>query len=521
MLVQRASGILCHVSSLPSSFGIGDLGPEASIFVSNLAASGQKYWQLLPLSPTNPALANSPYSSASAFAFNELLISPEGLVQDGLLLKQDLDLFVLPSSDSVDFEAVARKKQDMLDRVWERYCLAAPSGQVIPEGEFESFESAQALWLNDYALFVVLKARFAGTAWIDWPAEFRDRHPDALSVFQTENAGRIRKEKFKQFLFYRQWLRLRGECFRHGILLIGDIPIYVNYDSADVWRHPEFFMLDASRRPVVVAGVPPDYFSEEGQRWGNPIYNWPVLADNGFSWWIDRFRHNLALFDEVRIDHFRAFAQYWEIPSGEKTAKKGRWVDAPGKELFTALREHFPLLPVIAEDLGIITPDVDALKDQFGFPGMKVLMFAFHNDYLKSRDLPENYQTLSVAYTGTHDNNTLQGWYNHDLTPVERTNIRSYFGCDISADSINSVLIARLLFSSAGLVIIPLQDVLALGGEARMNNPALIPGNWKWRLVETGFDLGKFEYLRLLTIASGRCGEGTASRVGFFPEVLA
>ncbi|NTV28511.1 MAG: 4-alpha-glucanotransferase [Candidatus Omnitrophica bacterium] len=498
MLENRASGILCHISSLPSPFGIGDLGPEAYRFVDFLVRSGQKFWQVLPINPTDLALANSPYSTESAFAFNTLFISPDGLQEDGLLARKDVEAMRGAESD-VDYAAVVSSKSAMLAKAWEVY-----QERRVGLRAFEQFCRENSGWLDDYVLFVVLKRRFRLGSWSEWPAEYRDRRKDAMADFARDNARLLEAQKFYQFLFYQQWIRLQNYCSMKGVALIGDMPIYVNYDSVDVWSHPEFFKLDSNRRPSVVAGVPPDYFSEDGQRWGNPVYDWERLAEAGFGWWGDRLKHGLAFFDAIRIDHFRAFAQCWEIPASEETARNGAWRDVPGVELFSTLAKRFPSLPIIAEDLGIITQDVDDLKEQFGFPGMRVMLFAFHNEYKKSRDLPDNYIPASVAYTGTHDNNTVRGWYRYDVTPLEQKNMLEYFGKEIKAEDVHWELIFRVLNSVSNLAIIPLQDLLGLGREARMNKPSTVKGNWKWRVKPGMMSSLVAEKLKKMTIKAGR-----------------
>ena len=496
---QRSSGILCHVSSLPSSYGIGDLGPEAFHFVDILARARQRFWQVLPLNPTDRGLGNSPYSSYSAFAFNPLLISPEGLYQDGLLTREELEKCRIDSDGSVAFDQVYDRKAWMIGRAYDKY-----QSRWFKSSAFDRFCSEQGTWLDDHALFVVLKRRFKSVGWADWPVEFRDRHPRALKDISVQVVAEVRMEKYAQFLFYGQWMKLRAYCLKKGVRLIGDVPIYVNYDSVDVWCNRRFFKLDEQGRQTFVAGVPPDYFSKEGQRWGNPVYNWDELKKTGFAWWVDRVRHNLDFFDLVRIDHFRAFAQYWEIPASEPTAVKGVWKDVPGLELFTAIQKAFPDLPIIAEDLGVITPDVDALKDRFLLPGMHVLMFAFHNEYKKSRDLPENSTELSVVYTGTHDNNTIAGWFLKDITPMEKKNMREYFRRDISSDDVNWVMIDLALRSAAFLAIIPVQDLLGLKDDARMNKPSTVKGNWGWRFLPGALTSQVVDRLAALVVSTKR-----------------
>jgi 4-alpha-glucanotransferase len=501
MKTKRSSGILCHISSLPSPYGIGDLGPGACAFVDFLSRSGQAWWQVLPLNPTDNALGNSPYSSFSAFAFNVLLISPQLLVSDGFLLPQDVPALESLDEDRAAFDRVYAHKTACIDAAYRRY-----EQRRFPLKDFESFVRHQSGWLDDFALFVVLKNHFNNESWVNWPEALRDRHPDALQVFARDYSAGISKVKFAQYLFYSQWMRLQAYCSAKGVGLIGDIPIYVNYDSVDVWVDPHLFKLDAQKKPVVVAGVPPDYFSAQGQRWGNPVYDWAALQASDFAWWVKRMAHNLALFDAVRVDHFRAFAQCWEIPAEEATAVRGAWRDVPGAALFTVLRGVFPHLPVIAEDLGIITPDVDALKEQFGFPGMRVVMFAFHNDYKKSRDLPENYVPHSVVYTGTHDNNTIRGWFDNDLSPMEKKNMIEYFGVEPAAADIHWRMMALAVNSVSGLCIIPVQDLLGLGAGARMNRPSTVEGNWQWRFRSGDFSPQAAARLLLLTQQGMRVG---------------
>lgn len=464
-----------------------------------LSLAGQRWWQVLPLNPTDNALCNSPYSSYSAFAFNYLLISPEMLVEDGLLTNDDTICFADGSMGRVNFDVIYEKKKALIDLAFQRY-----RQRKFPIKAFEDFCVKQAGWLDDFALFVVLKSVFGNACWADWPVELKDRHAYALDAARRERAPALLREKFAQYLFYSQWMRLQKHCSARGIGLIGDIPIYVNYDSADVWVHPELFKLDGNKRQTFVAGVPPDYFSEEGQRWGNPVYDWTKLKHTGFAWWIERIRHNLIFFDLVRVDHFRGFAQCWEIPAHEKTAIKGEWKDVPGKEFFTALNRELGDLPIIAEDLGIITPDVDELKESFSFPGMRVIMFAFHHEYKKSRDLPENYTANSVVYTGTHDNNTLRGWFDNDMTEVERKNSTEYFGQPLEAEDVHWKIIALAMGSRANLCIIPLQDVLGLGQEARMNRPSTQKENWLWRFETEVLTPELLQRMRGLTIQANR-----------------
>ncbi len=496
---ERACGVLCHISSLPSPYGIGDLGPEAYRFVDTLRRARQRYWQVLPLNPTSGALGHSPYSSYSAFAFNPLFLSPDVLFQEGLLSQKDKEQCSFVNDATVLFGDVYQHKAMLLERAF-----MAHKARWFKSRAFEAFCAANKHWLDDYALFVTLKRRFNDRSWVEWPVEFRDRHAEPLKEAMRQSGDDVLREKFGQFLFSCQWTALRAYAARQGVKIIGDIPIYVNYDSVDVWCAPEFFKLDDQKRQTFVAGVPPDYFSKEGQRWGNPVYDWDQLKKSGFRWWVERLRHNLACFDLVRIDHFRAFAQCWEIPAAEPTAVNGVWRDVPGVELFKVFQKEFPSLPVIAEDLGIITPDVDALKDGFTLPGMHVLLFAFHNEYKKSRDLPENSTPLSVVYTGTHDNNTVRGWYAHDITPMEKKNMAEYLGREVALEDVNWVMVELALRSAAFLALIPVQDILGLGKEARMNTPSTVKGNWKWRMLSGAFSSEVVERLAALTLKSGR-----------------
>jgi 4-alpha-glucanotransferase len=475
--MERCSGILLHITSLPSPHPVGDLGPAAFEFADFLASAKQRVWQVLPLNPTDGAHGNSPYSSVSAFAGNALLISPERLVEDGLLRADDLPSPVEPRA-RCDYDAAAAEKQRLLARAFDRF---RATGRL--RAEYEGFASINAHWLDDYALFVVLKRRLGGAVWNRWPEDLRNRREEALREARAENAIEIERETFVQFLFFRQWMALKARCNGAGVRLLGDIPIYVSYDSADVWRDGGIFKLDSAKEPRFVAGVPPDYFSETGQLWGNPVYDWDVLRATRYRWWMERFAHNLGLFDIVRVDHFRGFVGYWEVPAGERTAVKGRWVKAPADDFFEALRGRFPALPIVAEDLGVITPDVKEVMARFEIPGMRVLLFAFGEDDPAHPYLPHNYVPNCLAYTGTHDNNTVRGWFEAEALPEERARLARYFKAGFSARNVHIGLVRYLLMSIAGTVVVPMQDVLGLGAEARMNRPAVPHGNWEWRLL--------------------------------------
>ena len=446
---------------------------DAYRFVDFLKSSGQTLWQILPLGPTGHG--NSPYSCYSAFAGNILLISPERLARSGLLSEGDFRGVPDFSEDHVDFEKVTAFKKTLLVKAYQRFKQSQPPHLLRA---FNKFSSAENYWLDDYALYQTLKERHGGQAWTDWvPALVRREEKELTDARQTF-ASEIEAQKFYQFLFFQQWSELKAYCAQQAIRIIGDIPIFVAHDSADVWTNPAYFKLDSNGFPTVVAGVPPDYFSETGQLWGNPIYNWKQIANDGFKWWIDRVSAALKTVDLVRIDHFRGFAACWEIPAGEKTAERGQWVPAPGIQLFQAIRRALGDLPIIAEDLGVITPDVEKLRDDFGFPGMRVLQFGFGDENGTNVSLPHTYPRNIVAYTGTHDNDTAVGWF-AAATENEKMFCLEYLdsdGSDIHWDYIRAVLA-----SVADTAVIPLQDLLGLGNEARMNLPNSRKGNWRWR----------------------------------------
>jgi 4-alpha-glucanotransferase len=485
MNFPRASGILLHPTSLPGPFGIGDLGPEAYAFADFLEAAGQSLWQVLPLGPTG--YGDSPYACYSAFAGNALLISLDELVREGLLTKDDVATMHPFAADRVEFDVVHRYKESMLRIAFDAFRLAANSELKAP---FADFCREQSAWLDDYALFRALKNIYNGKAWNQWQPELARRNVASLEMLRSQSffSQDIEAQKFFQFLFFRQWFALKAHCNRRGIQLVGDIPIFVAHDSADVWTNPDQFKLNDDGSPIVVAGVPPDYFSATGQLWGNPLYNWDRMRADGFKWWIERVRATLAMFDIARIDHFRGFAACWEIPGGDKTAERGRWVEAPGRELFTAIRAALGQLPIIAEDLGVITPDVESLRDDFSLPGMRILQFGFSSDS-KNIDLPHNYHQNVVVYTGTHDNDTAVGWFTsvagagstRDAAQIERERefCLKYLATD--GEEINWDFIRAVLASVANTAIVPLQDVLGLGTEARMNLPNSTEGNWSWR----------------------------------------
>ncbi len=498
----RRSGILLHITSLPSSSGIGDLGPGAHRFIDFLAESGQSVWQILPLNPTSSICGNSPYCSYSAFAGSPLLISLDLMVEEGFLLPSDMENSPVFSSERVEFDAVAQFKFRLLRLAAERFALRGDR-----RCEFETFCSDNGCWLDDYALFIALKEEFGGAPWYEWPAELKGRRTEALGEWRERLAGKISMEKFFQFLFFKQWLALKRSCNDKNIQIIGDIPIYVSYDSADVWTNTDFFKLDEDKKPICVAGVPPDYFSATGQLWGNPVYRWDRLADTGYSWWVKRLEHNLKLFDMVRLDHFRGFVAYWEIPASEKTAINGRWMEAPVRDFFDTLHQHFPHLPIIAEDLGIITPDVREVMSAYGFPGMKLLLFAFGEDLPTNPYAPHNLTTNSLVYTGTHDNNTARGWFAGEVSEKERNRLFQYLGRSLDEDSVSWELIRMAMMSVSTISVIPMQDILNLGSAARMNQPSVTYGNWEWRLLPEQLTPDVSEKLMDMTRLYGRAKE--------------
>ncbi|HWQ16070.1 MAG TPA: 4-alpha-glucanotransferase [Roseiflexaceae bacterium] len=497
MSETRTSGILLHPTSLPSRWGIGDLGAAAYAFVDFLEAARQQRWQVMPLGPTG--YGDSPYQSFSSFAGNPLLVSPDLLLAEGLLAAEDVaDAPGFPDA-AVDYGAVIPYKQALLRRAFARFQAAASPEQ---RRVFETFRAGRALWLEDYALFMALKGTRGG-AWPDWEPALARHEPDAVRRALADLSEEVTFQAFAQFLFFQQWERLRAYANERGVKIIGDIPIFVAYDSADVWGSRELFFIGEDNRPTVVAGVPPDYFSATGQLWGNPLYRWDALAAQGYRWWIERLRAVFALVDIVRLDHFRGFAAYWEVPAGEETAINGRWVPGPGAAVFEAARAALGELPIIAEDLGVITPDVEELRDRFGFPGMKVLQFAFGGS-ADAPYLPHNYTRPFVVYTGTHDNDTTLGWWNA-LDSGTRSHVQLYLGR--SGEDISWDFIRLALASVADTAIIPLQDVLKLGSEARMNTPGRPAGNWSWRYTEGMLDSFAADRLRQLTELYGRVVE--------------
>jgi 4-alpha-glucanotransferase len=483
MEFQRCSGVLLHISSLPSSGGIGDLGPAAHQFVDFLAAAKQHVWQVLPLGPTG--YGNSPYAGYSALAANPLLISLEFLADWGWIERDRLQ-GLASGSGAVDFDQVEQQKLPLLFEAAGNFLDRGPGEPELASAwqKFECFCRSEAYWLNDYALFAVLRRQFKTGAWTSWPVPLRSRQPEALIDAQHQNARALAQEQVLQFAFALQWEGLRASAARHAIRILGDVAIFINMDSADVWVHPGVFELDDAFLPVRVAGVPPDYFSATGQRWGNPVYRWDVLAMRGYDWWIDRIRRATALYDIVRLDHFRGFEAYWAIPASEPTAEHGGWVKAPGSELFAALRSALGPVPLVAEDLGLITPEVDALRKELEISGMKVLQFGFSSKGAHTH-LPHQFERSTVAYTGTHDNDTTLGWW-RTASETERSAAQVYAG-PFGDSSPVWPLIRAAETSTAEMAILPAQDLLELGSEARMNKPAVSTGNWSWRAPQGGW----------------------------------
>jgi|YNPNPStandDraft_1061719.scaffolds.fasta_scaffold01741_4 4-alpha-glucanotransferase len=502
MKFLRRSGIILHPTSLPGRFGIGDLGDAAYRFVDFLAAAGQSYWQVLPLSPTG--YADSPYQGLSAFAGNPMLISPEKLMEAGHLSAADLEEVPHFPDDRVDFGPVIKYKTALLERAYANFRACAPQDQRLA---FESFCHEQAFWLDEFALFMALKQAHGLRPWHEWDGELVVRRPDALHGWRRRLAGEIESQKYRQWQFFEQWLALKRYANERGISIIGDIPIFVSMDSVDVWANTYLFHFDEHLRPTVVSGVPPDYFSATGQLWGHPLYRWDVMARDGYAWWISRFRMAFTQADIVRIDHFRGFYNYWEVPAGETTAIRGRWLYGPGADLFNAVTAALGEVAIIAEDLGDFDAEsragVDALQKAFGYPGMKVLQFAFANGP-DDPFLPHNFTRDCVVYTGTHDNDTILGWYQVTSTEAEREYVRKYLGRDGSDISWE---IIRLAWASvAHTAITTAQDLLGLGHESRMNLPGTVgPPNWCWRLLPGALGDEIAARLRELTMIYGRC----------------
>ena len=475
MKPNRSAGVILHPTCLPSRYGIGDLGPTAAAYVEWLAGAGASWWQVLPLHPPGPG--NSPYSAISTFAGNELLISPDLLVEDGVLT--DAEVAEVPElpAEWVEFDAVKTYKTGLLRRAYICFRDTAPNKLVR---QLSAFREKHRAWLSDYALFRAIRDSRDGAPWYEWPRPLATRESQALINWMQEHRQEVDFVEFCQFFFFRQWAALRDWASEMGVRIFGDVPIFVARDSAEVWAHPELFLLDEDGDPTVVAGVPPDYFSESGQLWGNPLYDWEHMAGDGYSWWISRLRHTLELVDLVRLDHFRGFASYWEVPATAETAVTGRWRPGPGRPFFDAVREALGDLPLVAEDLGEITPDVIALRDEIDIPGMAILHFAFSPEP-RSTFIPYALERNMVVYTGTHDNNTTAGWYLEDASEAEKDLLRRYAAS--SGREIHWDLIRLAMASVADTAIVPHQDLAGLGADCRMNTPAVGEGNWRFRIT--------------------------------------
>jgi len=503
----RASGLLLHITSLPSRFGIGDLGPEAYRFADFMAESKQTLWQMLPLVPTG--YGYSPYAAPSTYAGNPMLISPDRLLEDGWLTTDDLGKLPTFSDDEVLFASVSAYKDQLLRAAWKRF-----SSQASPSEKeaFDAYCATHAGWLEDWSLFETIKQDHDEKEWVTWQPELRDREPAALIAYQADNADRIAMRKFWQYLFEQQWMDLKAYCNERGVKIFGDLPIYVAQDSADVWANRHLFTLQEDGYPITIAGVPPDYFSETGQRWGNPLYKWDSMRATGYAWWTSRMARILELVDLVRLDHFRGFEAYWEVPASEETAINGQWREGPGADLFEALEKNLGEVPLIAENLGVITDGVTNLMQRFGFPGMAILQFAFDSDET-NEFLPHNYDEALVAYTGTHDNDTLMGWWTNTASTQDAEQIArakaycaEYLGLDAGqeAEQLPWKALESLMRSVARFAVTPVQDLLGLGADARMNTPGTTNDNWKWRLAPGALDAGVGARLAKLTEETGR-----------------
>lgn len=492
----RASGLLLHVTSLPGKYGVGDLGPEAFAWIDRLADSGQSWWQILPVGP--PGLGHSPYDPLSTFAGNLMLISPDRLIEDGLIGDADFGHHGFDDSQ-VQFDVVRHYKNELLSRAFENSLGAGDSSLKDECDEF--YESAQD-WLEDFALFVAIKQSRQGQFFYNWPHELANRDPDTLAAATRDLSESIDYHKFCQFLFFRQWHRLKAYALSKQVRLLGDLPFFVSHDSAEVWAHPDLFLIDETNHPTVVAGVPPDYFSATGQLWGNPIYDWPEMQSRDYRWWSKRLAALLDLVDGVRLDHFRAFCAAWNIPAGSPTAEQGEWVEGPAANFFEAMQRKLNGLPFIAEDLGLITEDVHQLRKDFQLPSMRVLQFAFDGDP-NNIFLPKYYEENCAAFTGTHDNDTTRGWF-ETLDKNGMAAVKAMFGETINADQIAAEMMRTVWGCKAGLAIAPLQDLLGLGSEGRMNVPGQAAGNWGWRVRREQLTDEAFGRLSRLTAETNR-----------------
>ena len=496
---KRSSGILLHITSLPSKYGVGDLGPSAYKFADFLAQAKQRYWQVLPLNPPAIAIPHSPYNCLSAYAGNPMLISPKLLHKQGLLAAKEIQNVPDFPQSQADYQVVIPHKTNLLNTAYTSFKSKPQNPQ------YQRFCMENKSWLEDFAMYVALRQYFRPKMWCDWPPELRDRNNLRQESLSLKLQDDINREKFLQFQFFKQWFSLKHYCNERDIRIIGDIPIYVSFDSADLWANSHFFKLTRKKKPKVISGVPPDFFSKTGQLWGNPIYDWPALKKTGYSWWIQRIGHNLKLFDVIRLDHFRAFVAYWQVPANHKTAAKGRWIRAPKESFFRKLFQHFPSCPIIVEDLGHITPAVKASIEKFKLSDMRILTFGFDGDKNKNVHFINNHVKNSVVYTGTHDNNTLIGWFEKEAGPVQKRKLFDSLRPKVSPAQLNWELIKLAMSSRANLAIIAMQDILGLGQHARMNLPGSIAKeNWTWRLDKNLTTSSTISKLKEITEKSNR-----------------
>jgi len=473
---QRSAGILLPVFSLPSPYGIGDVGPEMEKFADFLSRCGQRYWQMLPINPTSMEKDNSPYNSTSSMAGNSLFISPDLLVKKGWLDADQLAGYYAPFTDAVDYQSAIHIKSEILALAYERF------KSMGPDNGFKMFCSNEAYWLNDFALYVAIKRHFGEKVWSEWPKDFKKRNQTVLQDFAKTCKDEITEIMWQQYVIADQWEAARRYCNSKGIKIFGDLSFYVSYDSADVWAHSDLFCLDTEGDMTGIAGVPPDYFSETGQLWNMPTYNWGAMKADGYKWWMDRLRKNLERYDVVRLDHFRAFEAYWQSPPGSENAINGEWLKGPRTDFFDVVKKTFNDLPFVAEDLGDNMPDVYALREKLQLPGMKVLQFAWGAHMATCVDIPHNYPKKCIVYTGTHDNNTTRGWFQQETKVEDRARIASYIGRAVNEDNINEVMWRMAYSSVADIAILPMQDILNLGADSRINTPGTESGNWRWRM---------------------------------------
>ncbi|MBN1597099.1 MAG: 4-alpha-glucanotransferase [Bacteroidales bacterium] len=480
----RRAGILLHITSLPGKYGIGDLGPSAYRFIDFLERTGQRYWQCLPVGQPDKENGYSPYSTLSAFAGNTMLISPDILHVDGLLSQHEISAKTIKPQNKVDFDKATEIKTLLFETAYDRF--KKYDNKELTDA-YAKFCKENSYWLNDYVLFKFLKEKYSPKKWNQWPKVYRDKQPDALQKLQDDHKSELEKEKFIQFCFFRQWNSYREFCRKKKISIIGDISIYVSYNSADVWNNPQYFGLKDDKSLKWSAGVPPDYYSVEGQFWNMPVYNWSNLKIDGYNWWKERIAHNLKLFDIVRLDHFRAFYNYWEIPAEEPNAVNGVWKLGPGKDFFRILKKQFPDMPFIAEDLGDVVPGVYKLRDSFGMPGMHILQFAFGSDIASNVHIPHNHRQNGIVYTGTHDNNTIKGWFRSELDKQCKIRYKKYLGRRLTKRNCCKSMIGLCYASVANTAIVPMQDILGLNEKNRLNKPSTSKNNWTWKLKDLNF----------------------------------